>query len=129
MLLFQTFLIGAVRAILQDERSWGPDAHQFRPERFLDYPSLRNSNAFVPFGVGPRICVGRYLAESESRLIVANFIRRFAFEPFDGKPIPYADRALQSILKQFDTSDVVFFFLGLLVQKHNKQQIHQCRTS
>lgn len=70
-----------------------PEPDKFIPERWLKNPELSKSKHFLPFGVGPRICAGRYLAEVESRLIVANFLQRFSFVPYDGKPLPYQESA------------------------------------
>ncbi|OTB01148.1 hypothetical protein M426DRAFT_25861 [Hypoxylon sp. CI-4A] len=55
---------------------WGPDADEFRPERWAD-PSLRQRNAFIPFSTGPRACVGRNVAEMEMKMIVATWARRY----------------------------------------------------
>jgi cytochrome P450 len=54
--------------------SW-PDPLAFRPDRFLD-PGARRS-AYLPFGQGPRLCIGREFALGEmvvllSRLLVSH---------------------------------------------------------
>lgn len=78
---------------------WGPDADEFRPERWekvterydlpkaLDMPRDRaddicdrQKQAFIPFSYGPRACVGRNVAEMELALIVATVFRRYDFE-------------------------------------------------
>ncbi|KAG5915313.1 hypothetical protein E4U61_004719 [Claviceps capensis] len=56
---------------------WGPDAEEFRPERW-ENATPRQKNAFVPFSHGPRACVGRNVAEMEMKLIVATWVRRYA---------------------------------------------------
>ncbi|KAG6449926.1 hypothetical protein O3G_MSEX006291, partial [Manduca sexta] len=39
---------------------WGPDADQFKPERWLDPSTLPDTpNAFTGFGVGRRMCIGK----------------------------------------------------------------------
>ncbi|PHH70204.1 hypothetical protein CDD82_7265 [Ophiocordyceps australis] len=56
---------------------WGPDALDFRPERWAD-PTPEQKMAFNPFGHGPRACVGRNVAEMEMKLIAATWIRRYS---------------------------------------------------
>ncbi|KAF3771129.1 cytochrome P450 [Cryphonectria parasitica EP155] len=56
---------------------WGPDADEFRPERW-DSVTTRQKNAFIPFSYGPRACVGRNVAEMEMKLIVATWARRYS---------------------------------------------------
>lgn len=55
---------------------WGPDADEFRPERWVSL-TARQKNAFIPFSYGPRSCVGRNVAEMEMKLIAATWARRY----------------------------------------------------
>ncbi|KAI0384769.1 cytochrome P450 [Hypomontagnella monticulosa] len=55
---------------------WGPDADEFRPERWDDV-TPRQRNAFIPFSTGPRACVGRNVAEMEMKMIAATWARRY----------------------------------------------------
>lgn len=55
---------------------WGPDAMEFRPERWEKLTD-RQKNAFIPFSYGPRACVGRNVAEMEMKMIVATWARRY----------------------------------------------------
>ncbi|KAK3941028.1 cytochrome P450 [Diplogelasinospora grovesii] len=63
-------------SIHHSKEIWGPDADDFRPERW-ENPTLRQKNAFIPFSHGPRACVGRNVAEMEMKLIVATWARRY----------------------------------------------------
>lgn len=56
---------------------WGPDAEEFRPERWEDL-TQRQKTAFIPFSHGPRACVGRNVAEMEMKLIAATWVRRYS---------------------------------------------------
>ena len=50
----------------------------FDPDRFLPAASAsRPKFAYVPFGSGPRMCIGANLAMMEAPLIVASLLRRF----------------------------------------------------
>jgi benzoate 4-monooxygenase len=65
--------------IHHDKEIWGPDADEFRPERW-DQVTPSQKNAFLPFSYGSRACVGRNVAEMEMKLIVATWARRYAVE-------------------------------------------------
>ncbi|MBS7541218.1 bifunctional cytochrome P450/NADPH--P450 reductase [Ancylobacter lacus] len=65
-------------------RFWGPDAHAFRPDRFL--PGEENTHhrdAYHPFGMGLRSCIGFQFALLEARMVLARFIQRFVARPKD----------------------------------------------
>jgi cytochrome P450 len=67
------------------------DADRFDPDRFGD-PAQKESvaNAWLPFGMGPRVCVGAAFATIESGLILARLVRAFDIEavaPGEVRPI------------------------------------------
>jgi len=72
---------------------WGPDAYEFRPERWLD----TNEKPETPFGVygnlatfsgGPRGCIGWRFAVIEMHTILVTLIRKFDFSlPDNGQEI------------------------------------------
>ncbi|KAL1305727.1 hypothetical protein AAFC00_007313 [Neodothiora populina] len=58
---------------------WGPDAEEFRPERWEKVTEAQKA-AFIPFSYGPRACVGRNVAEMELALIVSTVFHNYEFE-------------------------------------------------
>ncbi|MEM8656159.1 MAG: cytochrome P450 [Pseudomonadota bacterium] len=63
-----------------------PDA--FRPERFADRKAV-DRYTYLPFGDGPRICIGASFALQEAVIILATLLARFRFAPVPGKdPAP-----------------------------------------
>lgn len=57
-------------------------ADRFVPDRFMSgSEAAEKSNAFLAFGLGPRVCIGAAFATIESGLILASLIRRYDFEP------------------------------------------------
>ena len=63
-------------ALLWDD----PDA--FRPERFAEKPQRY---AYLPFGDGPRICIGASFALQEAVIILATLLAKRRFSPVQGK--------------------------------------------
>jgi cytochrome P450 len=56
-----------------------PDPLVFRPERWADGLAKRLPKAtFVPFGLGPRICIGNQFALTEATLLLATFAQRLS---------------------------------------------------
>ncbi|TFY55370.1 hypothetical protein EVJ58_g8293 [Rhodofomes roseus] len=75
--------------INNDPEIWGPDADKFRPERWLESGSaglpesvktVRAPGHILTFGDGPKICVGRYFAMAEFKIVIATLVRYFHFE-------------------------------------------------
>lgn len=59
---------------------WGPDADEFRPERWLDSPEdmLREMNAIhMPFGLGSRTCIGKNISLLEMSKVIPELVRKF----------------------------------------------------
>lgn len=64
-----------------------PDPERFLPERFeAGARAGRHPFAWIPFGAGPRRCVGAGLAELEMPLVLATIASRFELAPADPAP-------------------------------------------
>ncbi|XP_054160973.1 uncharacterized protein LOC128959051 [Oppia nitens] len=65
------------------------DPHQFNPERFL--PENKNKiipYTYLPFGAGPRNCIGMQFALIAIKLCLAKIIQKYRFYPTDKTDIP-----------------------------------------
>jgi hypothetical protein len=68
-------------AVQTDPAVWGPDAADFRPERWFTADDKARAVGFNAFGAGTLSCVGARFAETEAKLTLIALLRRFAFEP------------------------------------------------
>lgn len=72
-----------VYALHRNHRLW-EDPARFRPERFADRQAIERY-AYLPFGDGPRICIGASFAVQEAVIILATLLARFRFAPVPGR--------------------------------------------
>lgn len=89
-----TLLMCLTRPGAIDERHF-PDPQTFRPARWVvgtGEPEVAGSarRAAIPFGAGPRMCPGRYLAIAEIKMVIAMLLASFEVEsvtiPDGGEP-------------------------------------------
>ncbi|MFN7573258.1 MAG: cytochrome P450 [Betaproteobacteria bacterium] len=71
----------------RDER-WFPQAVHFRPERFLPDAAPPPRGAYLPFGLGPRVCVGQHFATLEMTVVAALLLQRFRLATLPGAAPP-----------------------------------------
>jgi cytochrome P450 len=75
----------------RDPRWWPREPEAFRPERFLDATDAGDAEAiprgaYIPFGLGPRVCLGQHFAQLEMTLIAAMLLQRFRLLPLADMP-------------------------------------------
>ncbi|WP_420146939.1 cytochrome P450 [Spirosoma sp.] len=66
----------------RDPTSW-PDPERFKPERFAPggEKDQLHSYAYLPFGGGPRLCIGNQFALMEMQILLAMLVREFDIQP------------------------------------------------
>uniref|UniRef100_A0A672F3W0 Steroid 21-hydroxylase n=1 Tax=Salarias fasciatus TaxID=181472 RepID=A0A672F3W0_SALFA len=86
-------------SIHHDPRNWDkPDL--FNPDRFLGDRGQRVApSCFMPFGAGPRVCVGESLARLELLLFLSSLLQRMSFRRPDGAPLPNLQGRLGVVLQ------------------------------
>ncbi|QPF71980.1 cytochrome P450 [Roseateles sp. DAIF2] len=76
--------------VIQRDPRWFEEPEAFRPERFD--PASGHAEiprgAWLPFGAGPRVCLGSHFALTEITLIAALILQRHELHPQPGAPAP-----------------------------------------
>lgn len=69
----------SLAAMHQDKDYWGDDVGKFNPERFVNgaASACTHPQAFSPFGLGPKFCIGNNFAVMEAKIVLAMMLRRF----------------------------------------------------
>ncbi|KAJ7049958.1 cytochrome P450 [Mycena amicta] len=65
--------------IQRDPRIWGPDAEEYRPERWIEEGGGALKKHMLTFGSGPRACIGKNLAYIQMQLALATVLLRYEF--------------------------------------------------
>ena len=73
-------------ALHRHRRLWS-QPEVFDPARFLPGAPVPDRFSYLPFGIGPRVCIGAQFALTEATLVLATMIKAFRIERADGDPL------------------------------------------
>jgi cytochrome P450 len=72
---------------MHHRRDYYPEPEAFRPERFTEAAEKeRPRGRYLPFGGGPRICIGNHFALMEGQLLLATMAQRWRFSLVEPSP-------------------------------------------
>ncbi|KAM5573026.1 hypothetical protein ABKV19_012856 [Rosa sericea] len=71
----------AIASLHRDPKNWGPDANEFKPERFANgiTEACKFPHAYLPFGFGSRLCIGQTFAMIELKIVLSLLLSKFSF--------------------------------------------------
>ncbi|ULU03592.1 hypothetical protein L3Y34_016816 [Caenorhabditis briggsae] len=72
----------------RDPAIWGDDAMDFKPERWESAKQSEYKGAYIPFGLGPRQCIGMRLAVMEQKVLLTHILKKYSFETGPSTSIP-----------------------------------------
>jgi cytochrome P450 len=71
--------------LIQRHRQWWTEPDAFNPDRYENDAAREPlKQAYLPFGMGPRVCMGAAFALQEAALILSSVVRRWRLEPVPG---------------------------------------------
>ncbi|KAG7441583.1 cytochrome P450 [Guyanagaster necrorhizus] len=104
-----TVITTPIRTLNRSEQFWGPDAKEFKPERWLEDSAprakeIQGHRHLLTFVDGPRTCLGKTFALTEFKAALFVIVRNFAFE-FPGGSDPVIGKYRGSILPRPKVGD------------------------
>jgi cytochrome P450 len=67
--------------VLHHDEAFWDDPWTWAPDRWTDTTPQEAGYTFVPFGAGPRLCLGRRFARLEALLVLATVCQDYLVEP------------------------------------------------
>ncbi|XP_059484979.1 probable cytochrome P450 6a14 [Neocloeon triangulifer] len=91
-----------IRGLALDPKHF-PDPFKFDPDRFLpEKKAKRSPYVFLPFGSGPRNCIGMRFAMMSTKLAMATLLKSYKFETCNKTKVPYKMEKAGNLLKAKD---------------------------
>ncbi|MEE6477937.1 hypothetical protein FKM82_011677 [Ascaphus truei] len=86
-----------VGCLQNDPRFW-PEPEKFKPERFTpEEKQKRHPFVYLPFGAGPRSCIGMRLALLETKITMFRVLQKFSFQTCPLTQIPLQVNAMSTL--------------------------------
>ncbi len=74
--------------VLHRHRKYWENPTAFQPDRFAGVAApWTQMPAYMPFGAGPRICIGLHFALAEAQIVLASVLQRFSLRLADTRPV------------------------------------------
>ncbi|KOB52346.1 Cytochrome CYP366D1, partial [Operophtera brumata] len=81
----------------RSKQAWGPDAREYKPERWLTGESRSTPAAFLAFSYGRRSCIGKRYAMTILKTVLSYCVRELEFTSDADKLELKIDIALRAI--------------------------------
>lgn len=83
---------------MRDEKYF-PNALKYIPERYLEENQNYNPTAYIPFGYGPRICIGARLGKVVVQAALVKLLQKFDFNKINDNEIEFENYAVPLVAK------------------------------
>ncbi|XP_068949560.1 cytochrome P450 2J2-like [Petaurus breviceps papuanus] len=74
-----TIMLTNLTSLHRDPKEWATP-ETFNPEHFLENGQFKKKEAFLPFSMGKRVCIGEQLARAELFLFFTCLLQKFTFQ-------------------------------------------------
>ncbi|PSN45875.1 hypothetical protein C0J52_19684 [Blattella germanica] len=104
-----------IQAIHNDPSIY-PNPERFDPERFSEENKKTRSNMYyLPFGDGPRVCIGKRFAQMTVKIAISYILSQFEISPCKDTPTTIVFDPKSFVLRPLQTVPLMLFGLSLLL--------------
>lgn len=79
---------------LMRDPEYFPDPDNYLPDRFSEDKPMYNPDAFIPFGDGPRACIGLRMGKMVTKIALVSLLRNYNFECVNDRELVIANHSL-----------------------------------
>lgn len=88
-----TPIVISLLGLMRDPENF-PDPDNYFPDRFSDDNPMYNPDAFIPFGDGPRACIGLRMGKIVTKIALISLLQSYDFECVDDRELEIANHGL-----------------------------------
>lgn len=93
-----TPIVISLLGLMRDPENF-PEPEKYWPDRFLDEHPKYNSDAYIPFGDGPKACIGMRMGQVVTKIALIKILQRYSFACVEDKELSIANHALTIAIK------------------------------
>lgn len=79
---------------LMRDPEYFPDPDSYLPDRFSKENMMYNCDAFLPFGIGPRACIGLRMGIITTKIALITLFKNYNFECMEDRELEFASYGL-----------------------------------
>ncbi|XP_031639015.1 probable cytochrome P450 6d4 [Contarinia nasturtii] len=83
---------------LMRDPEYFPDPQNFMPDRFSADKPMFNPDAFIPFGEGPRACIGVRMGKVVAKTALISILKNYHFECVDDRELVIANNGITMVM-------------------------------
>lgn len=84
---------------LMRDPDYFPEPDNFMPERFSSENPMYNPDAFIPFGDGPRACIGLRMGKVVTKTAIVSILKNYNFECENDRELVIANYAFTLVIE------------------------------
>lgn len=84
--------------LMRDAKNF-PEPDKFMPDRFSEDNPIYNPNAFIPFGDGPRTCIGLRMGKMVTKIGLIMLMQKYEFECLKKDELEFDNHSVTLVLR------------------------------
>ncbi|XWS30407.1 hypothetical protein CRYUN_Cryun24cG0114800 [Craigia yunnanensis] len=93
----RTRILLSIYSMGRSKEIWGEDYLEFKPERWISELGKivhKPSYMFIPFGTGPRVCLGKDMSMKQMKTVVINVLQKYEVELVKNQTVSVSSKSI-----------------------------------